>query len=71
MTRAYNLGMRTRVTCGARRRTDGQPCEALSVPGKKRCKWHGGASTGPKTAAGKAIVSLNLKGCHEQSTDDS
>ncbi len=31
----------TRVTCGARRRRDGLPCQALSVPGKRRCKWHG------------------------------
>lgn len=49
-----------RVPCGARRRRDGQPCEALSVPGKRRCKWHGGCSTGPKTAAGKAKCAKNL-----------
>lgn len=49
-----------RVPCGARRRRDGLPCEALSVPGKQRCKWHGGASTGPRTAKGKAISLRNL-----------
>ena len=49
-----------RVTCGARRRRDGLPCQALSVPGKRRCKWHGGASTGPKSDAGKRIAIANL-----------
>ncbi len=37
-----------RAICGAKRRRDGQPCQGLSVPGRRRCKWHGGASTGPK-----------------------
>lgn len=49
-----------RMICGARRRCDGQPCQALSVPGKKRCKWHGGCSTGPRTVEGKARVTANL-----------
>jgi len=49
-----------RVPCGARRRRDGKPCEALSVPGKKRCRWHGGMSTGPRTPEGKAKVARNL-----------
>lgn len=43
-----------RVVCGARRRRDGQPCTALSVPGRRRCKWHGGMSTGPRSRKGKA-----------------
>ena len=50
-----------RVRCGARRRTDGMPCEALSVPGKHRCLWHGGCSTGPRTAEGKARSADNLR----------
>lgn len=50
-----------RIVCGARRRRDGQPCEALSVPGKRRCKWHGGCSTGPRTAEGKARALANLR----------
>ncbi len=50
-----------RVVCGARRRGDGQPCEALSVPGKRRCKWHGGCSTGPRTIEGKARVTASLR----------
>ena len=66
-TRANNSGSQpsvanqARVICGARRRRDGQPCEALSVPGKQRCKWHGGASTGPKSVVGKAIALSNLR----------
>lgn len=49
-----------RIPCGGRRRRDGQPCEALSVPGKRRCKWHGGCSTGPRTSDGKARALANL-----------
>lgn len=51
----------TRVICGAKRRRDGQPCEGLSVPGKLRCKWHGGCSTGPKTDDGRARSMANLR----------
>ena len=50
-----------RVVCGAKRRRDGQPCQGLSVPGKRRCKWHGGASTGPKTDEGRARSMANLR----------
>ncbi|WP_082542696.1 HGGxSTG domain-containing protein [Rhodanobacter sp. Root561] len=60
-TRANDLAALLRVPCGARRRRDGHPCEALSVPGKRRCKWHGGCSTGPRTAEGKARVAANLR----------
>lgn len=51
----------TRVICGSRRRRDGKPCQAKSEPGKKRCKWHGGASTGPRTAQGRAKALANLR----------
>jgi hypothetical protein len=51
---------RVRVPCGGRRRRDGKPCEAQSVPGKRRCRWHGGMSTGPRTAEGKRTVTGNL-----------
>lgn len=50
-----------RVICGAKRRRDGEPCQGLSVPGKRRCKWHGGASTGPKTGEGRARSLANLR----------
>lgn len=53
-------GSMARVPCGARRRRDGLPCQALSVPGKRRCKWHGGCSTGPKTEQGLRIARSNL-----------
>src|SRR5690606_24060244 len=49
-----------RVVCGARRHRDGQPCQAKSQPGKLRCKWHGGCSTGPRTDAGRARALANL-----------
>lgn len=50
-----------RVPCGATRHRDGKPCEALSGPGKRRCQFHGGRSTGPKTPEGKARSLANLK----------
>lgn len=55
------LPPQVRVKCGGRRRRDGAPCEAPSVPGKRRCKWHGGCSTGPRTLEGKAKVAKNLQ----------
>ncbi len=50
-----------RVTCGARRHRDGQPCQAKSEPGKRRCRFHGGRSTGPRTPDGKARALANLR----------
>lgn len=50
-----------RRPCGARRRRDGKPCRSLNVPGRTRCKWHGGLSTGPKTKNGKARSLANLR----------
>jgi hypothetical protein len=45
--------------CGARCRTTGLPCQAKATP-SGRCRWHGGCSTGPRTAAGKARSAANL-----------
>ncbi len=50
------FGMNTRalprLICDA-----GEPkCPRACRPGQTRCHWHGGSSTGPKTAEGKAIV---------------
>ena len=39
--------------CGAMTRK-GTPCRCKPIPGKKRCKYHGGMSTGPRTPEGKA-----------------
>ena len=44
-----------RVPCGAKTRK-GTPCRAKSEPGRKRCRFHGGLSTGPKTAEGLARI---------------
>lgn len=50
-----------RVVCGARRHRDGQPCQAKSEPGKLRCRFHGGRSTGPRTPEGKIRSLANLR----------
>ncbi|WP_372615239.1 HGGxSTG domain-containing protein [Aquicoccus sp.] len=44
-----------RVTCGATTRK-GTPCRAKSEPGRTRCKFHGGRSTGPRTEEGRARI---------------
>ena len=44
-----------RQPCGAKTRK-GTSCLAMSVRGKKRCRLHGGLSTGPKTEAGRRRV---------------
>ena len=44
-----------RVICGAKTRK-GTPCRAKSELGRRRCKFHGGMSTGPKTPEGKARI---------------
>lgn len=49
-----------RVQCGARTKA-GHPCRGKSEPGKRRCKWHGGRSTGPRTPEGKARALANLR----------
>lgn len=59
---AYESGKTTlRVECGAKRHRDGLPCQTKSEPGKRRCRFHGGRSTGPKTSAGKARSLANLR----------
>ncbi|GLQ45670.1 hypothetical protein GCM10007862_07210 [Dyella lipolytica] len=45
--------------CNARTKS-GRPCRALGLA-NGRCKWHGGMSTGPKTAEGKAAVTQNFR----------
>ena len=42
---------RRRVICGARTRKD-TACRNKSEPGKRRCKFHGGKSTGARTPEG-------------------
>jgi hypothetical protein len=40
--------------CGAKSKRTGQPCQAPACRGKRRCRFHGGRSTGPRTAEGLA-----------------
>lgn len=49
-----------RIPCGARRHRDGEPCQAKSEPGKRRCRFHGGMSTGPRTPEGQKRALANL-----------
>jgi hypothetical protein len=37
------------LRCGKPTFRDGLPCQARKVPGKRWCRWHGGAHTGPKS----------------------
>ncbi len=41
--------------CGAKTHK-GTPCQKAALKGKTRCRLHGGLSTGPRTAEGKARV---------------
>lgn len=46
--------------CGANAKSTKQPCRKKALT-NGRCKLHGGLSTGPKTAEGKARALANLK----------
>ena len=46
---------KARPVCGARTRA-GRSCAMRVEPGKHRCRLHGGLSTGPKTAEGRARI---------------
>ena len=48
--------IRKRPRCGAKTRAGGT-CKAKVVDGKRRCRMHGGLSTGPKTEAGRRRIS--------------
>ena len=55
-----------RPRCGARTRT-GKPCQRKAMPGRKRCRNHGGLATGPRTPEGKArIAELNRARARER-----
>lgn len=66
------LAFNDRPICGAMTRI-GAICQNRVVPGKRKCRLHGGKSTGPKTLAGKRrvgdaqrlrwILYRNLKSC--------
>lgn len=44
--------------CGAKTRK-GTPCRCQCLPGRSRCRYHGGLSTGPKTLAGRAAIAAS------------
>lgn len=48
------------MRCGARTRK-GTPCKRKDIYRSGRCRLHGGLSTGPKTAEGKAKVGRRKK----------
>ena len=57
MTNYTTLGGRVTCTqCNALSKRTRQRCKAPAVKGKTKCRFHGGRSTGPKTAEGKAAI---------------
>ena len=54
------LAHAARPACCAKTRV-GHPCRNKVVPGMRRCKYHGGLSTGPKTLAGRARIAAAQK----------
>ncbi|MES2432482.1 MAG: HGGxSTG domain-containing protein [Pseudomonadota bacterium] len=53
--REAQAAARLRIICGAKSRKSGQR-RNKSEPGKRRCKFHGGKSTGAKTTEGLARI---------------
>lgn len=42
--------------CGAKSKRTGKPCRNYAMRGRRRCRMHGGKSTGPRTTAGRARI---------------
>ena len=61
----HNPPKRERPRCGARTRAGGT-CKAPALPEKERCRMHGGLSTGPRTAEGKARAVAAVKAYWER-----
>jgi hypothetical protein len=55
---AAGIWPRWGLPCGARTRS-GARCRGLPVAGKRRCRMHGGKSTGPRTADGRARLAAS------------
>lgn len=53
--RMKHIASNRRVRCRAKTRI-GTACRNRSEPGKRRCKFHGGKSTGAKTTEGRARI---------------
>ncbi len=58
-----------RILCGAKTR-QGRPCMRRSIPGKARCRNHGGLSCGPTSPEGRARALANLKQYRRLPADD-
>jgi hypothetical protein len=53
-----------RPTCGAKTRRTGALCKRKPVPGKKRCRNHGGLNTGKRTPQGRINAGKGLREWH-------
>ena len=47
------FGRATAARCQARSKRSGQQCRKAAIKGKRVCRTHGGASTGPRTPQGR------------------
>jgi hypothetical protein len=56
-----DLGQLTNLRCGATGKRTGRPYPQTGLYSNGRCRWHGGLSTGPRTAAGKARSAQNAR----------
>ena len=57
MTNYTTLGGRVTCTqCNALSKRSRQRCQAPAIKGKTKCRFHGGRSTGAKTAEGRARI---------------
>jgi hypothetical protein len=51
------LGGRVKcIQCNSLSKRTQQRCKAPAIKGKTKCRFHGGKSTGPKTAEGRAKI---------------
>ena len=49
-------GRITCLRCSAKSKRTKRQCRGPAIRGKTKCRTHGGASTGPKTQAGKDVI---------------
>ena len=57
MTNFTTLGGRVTCTqCNATSKRTKERCRAPAIKGKTKCRFHGGKSTGPRTAEGRARI---------------
>ncbi|MEW9919357.1 HGGxSTG domain-containing protein [Marimonas sp. MJW-29] len=61
------LPKKKRPDCSAKTRS-GTLCKAKVVPGKKRCRLHGGLSTGPKSKEGRERIAQAQRQRHARSS---